>query len=170
MAGKMISIRQRRRNRHRAKAAQKGANKPLLLQLTLGIDFTKVDEAFVRAKNAMTKLSETMALPEFQKSVNDAWQNLVRLVPLGISQLELTDTGTLRKAFNFEPAKAMLVADREAELLRQYELAHHRHQLDQIQEDDCLGNPSCNFNARSPHLQCTVNPSGNCATCRHFEI
>ncbi|MBN3993824.1 MAG: hypothetical protein HWQ36_25920 [Nostoc sp. NMS2] len=37
-------------------------------------------------------------------------------------------------------------------------------------EVDYLGDPSCKFNARSPFMQCAVNPSGNCANCQHFEL
>ncbi|MHC5610564.1 MAG: DUF6464 family protein [Nostoc sp.] len=36
-------------------------------------------------------------------------------------------------------------------------------------EVDFLGDPSCKFNARSPLIQCAVNPSGNCVICRHYE-
>lgn len=33
----------------------------------------------------------------------------------------------------------------------------------------CLGDPSCKFNARSPYVQCAVNPKGDCADCQYFE-
>ncbi|MBW4675956.1 MAG: hypothetical protein KME52_18615 [Desmonostoc geniculatum HA4340-LM1] len=166
----MTSIRQRRRNRHKLKAARREAKKPLVL--TFSIDLTSVNEVFVQAKNTMAKLSETMAQPEFQESVNRAWQELARLVPLRIS--ELVDTGTLADSFNFESAREKLVADREAELLHQYELTYHRYQVgllreDEDVEDDCLGDASCKFNARSPHVQCAVNPNGGCTICQYFE-
>ncbi|MGL5719873.1 MAG: DUF6464 family protein [Alphaproteobacteria bacterium] len=32
-----------------------------------------------------------------------------------------------------------------------------------------IGNVNCRFNARSPHLQCTVNPTGDCGNCGEFE-
>jgi hypothetical protein len=32
-----------------------------------------------------------------------------------------------------------------------------------------IGNINCVNNARSPHLQCAVNPTGNCSDCSHFE-
>jgi hypothetical protein len=31
-----------------------------------------------------------------------------------------------------------------------------------------LGNPSCINNARSPYLQCAVNPTGDCGDCKDF--
>ncbi|HEY9906592.1 MAG TPA: DUF6464 family protein [Thermosynechococcaceae cyanobacterium] len=33
-----------------------------------------------------------------------------------------------------------------------------------------LGDITCRFNARSPHLRCAVNPSGSCKECPHYEI
>ncbi|MCC5636311.1 DUF6464 family protein [Nostoc sp. CHAB 5844] len=33
----------------------------------------------------------------------------------------------------------------------------------------CLGDHKCKFNARSPILQCAVNPKGDCGDCQHFE-
>jgi Family of unknown function (DUF6464) len=32
-----------------------------------------------------------------------------------------------------------------------------------------LGDPTCINNARSPYLQCAVNPSGVCGSCKHWE-
>jgi hypothetical protein len=32
-----------------------------------------------------------------------------------------------------------------------------------------IGNYRCAFNARSIHLQCAVNPLGDCGSCEHFE-
>ena len=32
-----------------------------------------------------------------------------------------------------------------------------------------IGDISCRFNARSAHLRCTVNPSGPCKQCPHYE-
>jgi hypothetical protein len=32
-----------------------------------------------------------------------------------------------------------------------------------------IGDTSCAFNARSPHLRCAVNPSGPCTDCRFYE-
>jgi hypothetical protein len=32
-----------------------------------------------------------------------------------------------------------------------------------------LGDTSCQFNARSPHMRCAVNPEGPCEGCRHYE-
>ncbi|MEX0268145.1 DUF6464 family protein [Leptolyngbyaceae cyanobacterium UHCC 1019] len=32
-----------------------------------------------------------------------------------------------------------------------------------------LGDITCQFNARSPYLRCTVNPSGPCKECPHYE-
>lgn len=32
-----------------------------------------------------------------------------------------------------------------------------------------IGDISCRFNARSPHVRCAVNPSGPCQDCRHYE-
>jgi hypothetical protein len=32
-----------------------------------------------------------------------------------------------------------------------------------------LGDTSCQFNARSPHMRCAVNPEGPCQGCRHYE-
>jgi hypothetical protein len=31
-----------------------------------------------------------------------------------------------------------------------------------------IGDLSCQFNARSPHIRCAVNPSGPCDQCRHY--
>jgi hypothetical protein len=32
-----------------------------------------------------------------------------------------------------------------------------------------VGDITCQFNARSPYLRCTVNPSGPCKECSHYE-
>jgi hypothetical protein len=32
-----------------------------------------------------------------------------------------------------------------------------------------IGDISCRFNARSPHVRCAVNPSGPCHDCVHYE-
>lgn len=32
-----------------------------------------------------------------------------------------------------------------------------------------IGDISCQFNARSPHLRCAVNPSGPCDQCAHHQ-
>ncbi len=32
-----------------------------------------------------------------------------------------------------------------------------------------IGKVSCKYNARSPYIRCTVNPSGPCQDCRHYE-
>lgn len=32
-----------------------------------------------------------------------------------------------------------------------------------------IGDLTCQFNARSPHLRCAINPSGPCKGCRHYE-
>jgi hypothetical protein len=32
-----------------------------------------------------------------------------------------------------------------------------------------IGKISCKYNARSPYIRCTVNPSGPCQDCRHYE-
>jgi hypothetical protein len=32
-----------------------------------------------------------------------------------------------------------------------------------------IGDISCRFNARSPHVRCAVNPSGPCQDCSHYE-
>lgn len=32
-----------------------------------------------------------------------------------------------------------------------------------------VGDVSCRYNARSPHVRCAVNPDGPCEGCRHYE-
>jgi hypothetical protein len=32
-----------------------------------------------------------------------------------------------------------------------------------------IGDSSCAFNARSPHIRCAVNPHGPCSDCRFYE-
>lgn len=32
-----------------------------------------------------------------------------------------------------------------------------------------IGDLTCQFNARSPHLRCAINPSGPCKGCPHYE-
>lgn len=32
-----------------------------------------------------------------------------------------------------------------------------------------VGDITCQFNARSPYLRCTVNPSGPCKECSHYQ-
>lgn len=32
-----------------------------------------------------------------------------------------------------------------------------------------VGDLTCQFNARSPYLRCTINPSGPCKECSHYE-
>lgn len=36
------------------------------------------------------------------------------------------------------------------------------------EEGGILGDPSCQFNARSPLLRCAVNPLGPCQGCPHY--
>lgn len=31
-----------------------------------------------------------------------------------------------------------------------------------------IGDLSCSYNARSPHIRCAVNPDGLCQDCRHY--
>jgi hypothetical protein len=48
----------------------------------------------------------------------------------------------------------------------------HLHNLSRINEEinsSHLGDRSCIYNAKSPYLQCTVAPEGDCATCPHYE-
>lgn len=33
-----------------------------------------------------------------------------------------------------------------------------------------IGDTSCKFNARSPHLRCAINPDGPCDGCVHYQI
>lgn len=33
-----------------------------------------------------------------------------------------------------------------------------------------VGEISCRYNARSPHLRCAINPSGPCKECLHYEM
>ena len=32
-----------------------------------------------------------------------------------------------------------------------------------------IGDFSCRYNARSPHIRCAINPMGPCDSCRHYE-
>jgi hypothetical protein len=32
-----------------------------------------------------------------------------------------------------------------------------------------IGDPTCDYNAHSPYLRCTVNPHGPCETCHHYQ-
>jgi hypothetical protein len=32
-----------------------------------------------------------------------------------------------------------------------------------------IGETSCRYNARSPHLRCAIDPSGPCEGCLHYE-
>ncbi|MFQ3613431.1 MAG: DUF6464 family protein [Cyanobacteriota bacterium] len=38
------------------------------------------------------------------------------------------------------------------------------------EEGGILGDPSCQFNARSPLLRCAVNPLGPCQGCPHYRL
>ena len=31
-----------------------------------------------------------------------------------------------------------------------------------------IGDLSCSYNARSPHIRCAINPDGLCQDCRHY--
>ncbi|OKH36863.1 hypothetical protein NIES2119_15695 [[Phormidium ambiguum] IAM M-71] len=33
-----------------------------------------------------------------------------------------------------------------------------------------IGDTSCQFNARSPHLRCAINPYGPCDGCVHYQM
>ncbi|MFB2839119.1 DUF6464 family protein [Floridanema evergladense] len=33
-----------------------------------------------------------------------------------------------------------------------------------------IGDTSCKFNARSPHLRCAINPDGPCDSCTHYQM
>lgn len=33
-----------------------------------------------------------------------------------------------------------------------------------------IGDTSCKFNARSPHLRCAINPYGPCEGCIHYQL
>lgn len=33
-----------------------------------------------------------------------------------------------------------------------------------------IGDTSCKFNARSPHLRCAINPQGPCEDCIHYQL
>lgn len=35
--------------------------------------------------------------------------------------------------------------------------------------DRFIGEVSCQYNARSPHLRCAINPSGPCEGCPHYK-
>lgn len=37
------------------------------------------------------------------------------------------------------------------------------------EDGNILGDPSCQFNARSPLLRCAVNPLGPCQGCAHYK-
>jgi uncharacterized protein YjbI with pentapeptide repeats len=38
------------------------------------------------------------------------------------------------------------------------------------EEEGTIGNINCRYNARSPYLQCAIDPFGSCADCNHFEL
>ena len=125
----MESIRQRRRNRHRVKAARKQVERPIVL--ILNIDVAKVNASFAQMKDALPSLSGTgdiaakiLELPRIDSIIAKSLEAFASLAPPFISVEETRDY---------------------------------------------LGDPSCKFNARSRTLQCAVNPSGNCAACRHYE-
>ncbi|MEH2033356.1 MAG: DUF6464 family protein [Nostoc sp.] len=33
----------------------------------------------------------------------------------------------------------------------------------------CIGDVSCNWNARSPYIRCAMNPGGECQGCKDYE-
>ncbi|MEH2393891.1 MAG: DUF6464 family protein [Nostoc sp.] len=37
------------------------------------------------------------------------------------------------------------------------------------QEPHSIGDVGCKWNARSPHLRCAINPSGECQGCKDYE-
>lgn len=40
----------------------------------------------------------------------------------------------------------------------------------QLQNQSYIGDISCKFNARSPHLRCAINPDGPCDGCVHYQM
>ncbi|MFB2939398.1 DUF6464 family protein [Aerosakkonemataceae cyanobacterium BLCC-F154] len=40
----------------------------------------------------------------------------------------------------------------------------------QPENQDYIGDTSCKFNARSPHLRCAINPHGPCEDCIHYQM
>ncbi|MBH8566727.1 hypothetical protein I8748_32025 [Nostoc sp. CENA67] len=207
-----MSIRQRRRNRHKVKAA--------LRQPTIKIICAGFTINMNEVNKAIAQVNKAIAHPGIREGMRKIHQDAMRIIEasqLGIlidfetTRAKLVDTGSLRSSFKVVSGIAKLVAAQEAELFRQYELNLQQYQLDQIEvqvapedignlnpfrqivsaqrtartrlqqcqavqhsdiyvdDDVCLGDSSCRFNARSPHVQCAVNPKGDCASCRYFE-
>lgn len=127
----MTSIRQRRRNRHKVKAARSQIFPGFTF--TLNIDISKVNKALAQAKNAIAQLNITIA-PEFQKKAAE------------LVKLAFFPPNFIRDTISLERTR---IAAQE--------------------EIDYLGDINCKFNARSPHLQCAVNPKGDCVNCQHFK-
>ena len=134
----MTSIRQRRRNRHRAKSVSPRVERPIVL--ILNIDVAKVNKALNQVSDAMARWRIP---PEFQKIAAELAK--VAFPPLNVIQEVIS---TQRSAQNHL-----------YDAWRYQEACRHK----------TLGDPSCKFNARSQYIQCAVNPSGNCVTCRHYE-
>lgn len=42
-------------------------------------------------------------------------------------------------------------------------------EINYIYRHKSIGDITCSFNARSPKLRCTINPSGPCEACRFYE-
>ncbi|WP_242049225.1 DUF6464 family protein [Aulosira sp. FACHB-615] len=76
----ITTIRQRRRNRHKLKSTRRRQITPRPY-ITLNIDISGLDEAFRQFKDTVTRLSETLAQPETQARISEAWQSLMNISP-----------------------------------------------------------------------------------------
>lgn len=148
----MTPIRQRRRNRHKAKAVKRQQHQSLRLYFTLGIDTSRVNKAFAQVQNAMDMLSETMSSPEFQMMMNKAWQAFASIPSQTFrARTVIARTGIAVNQSDIDETQSI-----PTEVVRHIKGGY-------------LGDPSCKFNARSPLLQCAVNPKGDCGECGFYE-
>lgn len=119
-----MSIRQRRRNRHRVKAVHRlQAPRPYI---TLNIDVSKINEAIAQVKKQMSRLALVIAQPEFQTMVSQSCQKIADGLSPQVIRGMISVQRTVQDSDIF------------------------------VDEDACLGDPSCKFNARSPEARLAV--------------
>lgn len=90
---------------------------------------------------------------------------VIERVPRVLGRVDIIDTGELRPSIDWARVSNN-VSFREC--IANTEERQASFGIDSMNRR-FIGNPNCINNALSPHLQCAVNPTGDCSECPHFE-
>ncbi|BAZ39423.1 hypothetical protein NIES4101_53760 [Calothrix sp. NIES-4101] len=125
--------------------------------ININADTSKVKEVFA-------KLQDTINSPGFQEAMRVTAEEIQRTKESLVNQAL---TGAIFGNSEFTRRFVIDTAYRHNSI--HLERSHWTETIQIEHEDDCIGDRNCINNALSRHLQCAINPTGDCSDCKHFE-